>query len=760
MRTIPTAMRQLWEQGGPFIGDDGAVHGRVTVEEDWELHITSSISTAVPSKLPFRWWQHLNNNQNETEIPNIKSIAIDRSLDADAATCEIAIYNQWMNENDEPNDDPRQLGNPGYFTWNYGEGDAGVRWGQSDSPWNNVLIPNALIRVYQGFGGRDKSIEDALDDGNLILMGVFLIDEVRVGTDGILLLRCRDMAKLLIEQQMFPPLMPNGWYPLHYYRWVLTDHYTPPVEVYDEVDPDPGVPAGTGQGPEGRKFIPDGALSADGQGYWLVGTDGGVFSFNVPFYGSRGNEADPAAFSSMAADPLGRGYWLCTREGHVYTFGEVLYYGGVDGASLSPIVRIAAHPNGRGYWLMAESGHVWAFGDAQFYGQSNGATAHPMVGFAPTRTGNGYWLMSAGGAIFTHGDALYHGGFEDHILPLDPASDLAADPFAGYWCTTNLGRVQYKFADTINGYAPNGEFDSALLNDPINAIVITPSGNGYLLFAGDGGVFSFGDAPFWGSLPDGFTWQTKSDGDYLDYSDIVKDILRWAGWLAYGDGDDFVYGNIESTGAYAEEEISPDTFDKKPVIDALNTLKEIVGYHLWVDEEGAVHFESPNWYEFGNLDEDGDRQESLVEIDEKYQLTDYTVSYTDGSVRSEIIISSHDPTASFTGTVTTRQTYDNDLLRGMVRPAMWVNDVLTNESEQRAMLERIEDHIRFSYRMGTVECIANPQVQINDQVRIYERQTGDTFVHYVRGIRTDMDLDSGTWMMTLTTNWLGEDWTD
>jgi hypothetical protein len=37
------------------------------------------------------------------------------------------------------------------------------------------------------------------------------------------------------------------------------------------------------------------------------------------------------------------------------------------------------------------------------------------------------------------------------------------------------------------------------LNSPIIAMETTPSGNGYWLFASDGGVFTFGDARFHGS---------------------------------------------------------------------------------------------------------------------------------------------------------------------------------------------------------------------------------------------------------------------
>ena len=33
------------------------------------------------------------------------------------------------------------------------------------------------------------------------------------------------------------------------------------------------------------------AATPDGGGYWLVASDGGIFSFNAPFHGSTGNLA-------------------------------------------------------------------------------------------------------------------------------------------------------------------------------------------------------------------------------------------------------------------------------------------------------------------------------------------------------------------------------------------------------------------------------------------------------------------------------------
>lgn len=750
MRTVPAAMSDLWNQGGPFIGADGVAHGRVTVEPDWMLSTAFGEATTDPAKLPFRWWQRIDNSQTEVEVPNIKTIEIDRSLDADAATCDITLYNQWHDVNGDGGNG--ELGSPGYFTWNYGEGDAGVRWGQSESPWNNILIPNALLRTYQGYGGREKTIEDALSDGNLILTGVWLIDEVRVGTDGMLSMRCRDMGKLLIEQQLFPPLMPTAKYPLTYYRWKYTWVTNPAEPFYDFTDP-----VQSGPGNEGPKYITDVAMSADGKGYWLVGTDGGVFSFGVPFYGSRGAVTDTDSMVSIAADPLNRGYWTLSENGGVFTFGQVLFYGSGTGGASPDYRRIEAHPGGRGYWLLQKDGTVEAFGDAVHYGD-NPASAYDVIDICTTPTGEGYWLLTLGGQVYTYGDALYYGNAP---LSLDVSMGMAATPSGdGYWI------ISYNGLLTAHGGADeltvNGEDYLGNLNDPMVGLAATPTSNGVVAAGGDGGVFSFGDGPFWGSLPTGFTYETKSDGNYLLYEDIIKDLLLWSGWLAYGTSHDgAIYGNIESTGAYSEGDLPPDLFDKRPVIDAINAIKEIVGYHFWIDEEGAVHFESANWYQLGNFLEDGTHVEQLSVIDERYNMTDYTVSYNDAAVRSEIIVSSYDPTAGLNDVVTTRRSLAelSDVNRGMVRPAMWVNEYFSNVLEQETMLEKIVDHIVFSLRQGTVDCVANPALQVNDQVRIYERQTGETFVHYVRGVRTSMDLDAGTFMSTITSNWLGEDWT-
>jgi hypothetical protein len=67
-------------------------------------------------------------------------------------------------------------------------------------------------------------------------------------------------------------------------------------------------------------------------------------------------------------------------------------------------------------------------------------------------------------------------------------------PTTGYWEVALDGGV-FAF-----GNAPYyGSMGGQSLNGAMSGIVATPDGNGYWLFASDGGVFTFGDAPFLGS---------------------------------------------------------------------------------------------------------------------------------------------------------------------------------------------------------------------------------------------------------------------
>jgi uncharacterized repeat protein (TIGR01451 family) len=146
--------------------------------------------------------------------------------------------------------------------------------------------------------------------------------------------------------------------------------------------------------------------------YWLVGADGGVFSFgDARFFGSAAPLRLAAPVVGMAATPDGGGYWLVGADGGVFSFGDARFFGAATGLTGgSPVVGMAATPDGGGYWLVAADGGVYSFGDARFFGAATGLTGgSPVVGMAATPDGGGYWLVAADGGVYSFGDARFFG---------------------------------------------------------------------------------------------------------------------------------------------------------------------------------------------------------------------------------------------------------------------------------------------------------------------------------------------------------------
>jgi len=111
----------------------------------------------------------------------------------------------------------------------------------------------------------------------------------------------------------------------------------------------------------------------------------------------------------MAATPSGKGYWLVASDGGIFSFGDAKFYGSTGAIRLArPITAMAATASGRGYEFVASDGGVFSFGDAHFYGSAAGSGAR-IVGLASTPTGKGYWMVSSIGQVFRYGDAPSYG---------------------------------------------------------------------------------------------------------------------------------------------------------------------------------------------------------------------------------------------------------------------------------------------------------------------------------------------------------------
>lgn len=178
------------------------------------------------------------------------------------------------------------------------------------------------------------------------------------------------------------------------------------------------------------------AATTTGRGYWLVGSDGGIFSFgDAAFYGSMGGQPLNRPIIGMAATPTGAGYWLYAADGGIFSFGDAPFLGSTGGFRLNqPIVGMTPSKYDKGYWLVAEDGGIFSFGEVPFYGSMGGQSLNGrIVGALRSDSGNGYWLVGADGGIFSFGDATFHGSFGGRPL-LEPVVGLAsrADYEPGY----------------------------------------------------------------------------------------------------------------------------------------------------------------------------------------------------------------------------------------------------------------------------------------------------------------------------------------
>ena len=231
------------------------------------------------------------------------------------------------------------------------------------------------------------------------------------------------------------------------------------------------------------------APTPDGAGYWLVGTDGGVFAYgDATFEGSLGALALNGPIVGMAPTPSGQGYWLVALDGGVFAFGDAGFYGSMGGTRLNqPIVAMAATPSGKGYWLVASDGGVFAFGDAGFFG-SMGAThlAASVTGMASTPSGDGYWMVAADGGVFAFGDAAFFGSLGGTSTPASIAAMATTADGHGYWMVGNDGTVT-PFGDA-EGY---GSSAGAQPVSPVTAIAATPDSKGYWLLQPDDWSYSF-----------------------------------------------------------------------------------------------------------------------------------------------------------------------------------------------------------------------------------------------------------------------------
>ncbi len=278
----------------------------------------------------------------------------------------------------------------------------------------------------------------------------------------------------------------------------------------------------------------------------------------------------------------------------------------------------------------------------------------------------------------------------------------------------------------------------------------------------------------------------ENPGTYEDYTDIVKLLLAWGGFFwpdgakrmscdgsettySWGDGpyglknvdpvlgdqeSGRVWGDFMSTGTAGIVALPIPQWDKKSLLDSISYVRDIIGYLFFIDEEGAAVWRLPNIFAVGNYVGDrsagASRVGQIVTIDETQTLMELRTKVSSRNVRERYFIAGVDGKTGALG-----QGF-NPNPTGLRRVGGWTDQHFGSNVEAQIMVDQIALRALMAYRVDTIQVPGYPRIQVDDQVRIFEQTTSEGYLHYVRAISSNNDLENGVWTYDLDTNWLGE----
>ena len=140
-----------------------------------------------------------------------------------------------------------------------------------------------------------------------------------------------------------------------------------------------------------------------------------------------------------------------------------------------------------GYWLLDSNSSIYQFGDAP----PSLITSGTYSAITSLHSGSNPLAVTPQGWALPSGDCSNLG----RVQLARPIVGLASTPAdQGCWMVASDGGI-FTFGDA-RFYGSTGNVH---LNKPIVGMAPTPDGHGYWLVASDGGIFTFGDARFYGS---------------------------------------------------------------------------------------------------------------------------------------------------------------------------------------------------------------------------------------------------------------------
>lgn len=646
------------------------------------------------------------------ELPNIKSVRWNRNTKQDTATCEIELFNTEilpLGGTPDPGT-PTDFERPGYFTHNRGiSADSQSLWGQTTNGWKNLLVPDRIIRTFEGYGF--DANETPEHDPYLYPSGVWLIDDVDYTMDGIIKLTCRDIGRLLLDQMMFPPVVPFNQYPLWWSTYLRVKN--PNRTVYGTST---GWTRPTYDTDSNQPYVGRG-ISDGGKAY--VDSNGAV----------RGHHGQHAVDSSKL-----RTYWLSVGNYPNWSSAYEYLQAKFSSRTLRS-VRIRTFGGPYTYFVSVYADGAWQ-GRHKIPYKSRMVDTNADIKFVKT------------GRISKD---------QELVISLPKAY-------------ANATKVRITFTDLYDTGIGRYRWRAGLRDLAISSTVTTSS------------VVSGG---------------YRTDGNYGDYTDIIKWLCAWGGFFWPPDrfaprflnldgssdalpGDAVraaleaervlpigsVWGFFEQTMTAGKVDLGVELWDKKSLMEGISYIRDIMNFLFYIDERGSVVWRSPNIWGVGNWITPAsgiptttaalpgppfEHTTDMIEINESETMLGLAPKISSRNVRERVFV------ANSNGKYGAMAAGYNPVPSGIRRVAGWTDQNFQTEEECQVMADLITVRQMFTYRTNTVEIPGNPAIQIDDQVRLIERTTSETYVHYVDGISSEFDMTTGRWIYSLQTCWLGEE---
>jgi PQQ-like domain len=260
-------------------------------------------------------------------------------------------------------------------------------------------------------------------------------------------------------------------------------------------------------------------------------------------------------------------------DGGNAVLGTVVYIpcgGGVEAVPTSPLgVQWQAASRAPGPPILAGS-LVWSIGGGTLYGINpvDGATVEqvPTGGeanhFPTPSVGDGLLLAPSTDQVYAYSGSAG--------VPVPPTPPPPAPPNSSYWLTASDGGIF-----TFGNAGFYGSTGSLRLNRPIVGMAPTASKHGYWLVASDGGIFTYGDAGFFGS----------QGGKPLNASIVGMAATPDGGgyWLVASDGGVFSFGDAKFYGSEGGTRLN------RPIVGMASGANGL-GYWLVASDGGVFAF--------------------------------------------------------------------------------------------------------------------------------------------------------------------------